>query len=138
MASIHHEIDLDLDAETAWAALRQVELAHRLFAGVLVDGRMDGDVRTVTFADGLVVRERIIDIDDERRRLAYSAFDGTPMEHHNASMQIVPRGNGTSSFVWIADFLPHSFGEAMLPLVRQGAQALKSSLESGQFAEAVS
>ena len=136
MGSIHHEIALDLDADTAWAALRQVELAHKLFAGVLVDGRLEENVRTVTFADGMVVRERIIDVDDERRRLAYSAFDGTPMTHHNASMQIVPDGKETCRFVWIADFLPHSFGEAMLPLVRQGAQALKTNLESGAFAAA--
>jgi hypothetical protein len=136
MGSIHHEIALDLDAEAAWAALRRVELAHKLFTGVLVDARLDGDVRTVTFADGLVVRERIVDVDDERRRLAYSAFDGTPMTHHNASMQIVSEGKGTCRFVWIADFLPHAFGANMLPLVRQGAQALKTALESRAFATA--
>ena len=136
MGSIHHEIPLDLDADTVWAALRQVELAHKLFAGVLLDGRVEEDVRTVTFANGSVVRERIIDVDNDRRRLAYSAFDGTPMTHHNASMQIVSDGKQTCRFVWIADFLPHSFGEAMLPLIRQGAQALKTNLESGAFAAA--
>ena len=138
MGSIHHEIVVDIDADAAWAALRQVGLAHKLFAGVLVDTRLNEDVRSVTFADGLVVRERIVDVDDQRRRLAYSAFDGTPMTHHNASMQLFPEGKGTCRFVWIADFLPHSFGETMLPLVRQGAQALKANLESGAFAAATS
>ena len=133
MGSIHHEIDLAVSAERAWAALRQVGMAHRLFAGVLVDGRLDGDVRTVTFANGQAVRERIIDVDDERRRVVHSAIEGTPMTHHNASMQIFPQGEGGSRFVWIADFLPDSFGETMLPLVRGGAEALKANLESGAF-----
>lgn len=136
MGSIHHETVLDVAADSAWAALRQVELAHKLFAGVLVDARLEGDVRTVTFANGLLVRERIVDVDDERRRLAYFAFDGTPMSHHNASMQIIPESAGRSRFVWIADFLPSSFGETMLPLVEQGAQSLKMSLESGAYAKA--
>lgn len=133
MGSIHDEIILELDAAAAWAALRQVENAHTLFAGVLVDGHLEGNVRTATFANGLVVRELIIDIDDERRRLAHSVVDGTPMTHHNASMQIVPEGSGRCRFVWIADFLPDSFGETMLPLVEQGAQALKANLESGAY-----
>ena len=137
MGSIHHELTLDIGVDRAWAALRQVALAHRLFAGVLIDGRLDGDVRTVTFADGLVVRERIVDVDEERRRVAYSAFEGTPMTHHNASMQVISEGKDRCRFVWIADFLPHAFGDTMLPLVRQGAQALKTNLESGAFAAAM-
>jgi hypothetical protein len=123
MGSIHHEISLDLDAASAWAALRRVDLAHRLFAGVLVDSHFENGVRTVAFAGGQVVRERIIDIDDERRRIAYSAFDGTPLTHHNASMQIVA-DNGRCRFVC---------GDSMLPLIREGTRAMKSNLESGAF-----
>lgn len=131
MGSIRHEVALDTSADQAWRALREVDLARRLFAGVLVDSRLDGDVRTVTFADGLVVRERIVDVNDEERRLAYSAFEGTPMTHHNASMQIVPDGDDRCRFIWIADFLPHNFRDTMLPLVQQGAEALKMNLEKG-------
>ncbi|HEY0628558.1 MAG TPA: SRPBCC family protein [Sphingomicrobium sp.] len=133
MASIQHETVLDLSAEQAWSALREVGLAHRLFAGVLTDGRLDEDVRTVTFANGMTVRERIIDVSDERRRVAYSAIEGTPMTHHNASMQIVPDGEGRCRFVWIADYLPHDFGEKMRPLIEAGTEALKVNLEGGAF-----
>src|SRR5688500_17242898 len=114
MASIHHEIDIHVSADEAWRALRQVGLAHRLFAGVLVDGSIDGDVRAVTFANGLVTRERIIDVDDERRRVAYSVIVGTPMTHHNASMEIVETGPDSCRFIWVADFLPEEFGPTML------------------------
>jgi hypothetical protein len=129
MASIHHEITIGTSAEQAWAALRQVGLAHNLFAPVLTDGHLDGDVRTVTFADGQVIRERIIDISEERRRVAYSVIEGSAMTHHNASMQIVPEGKDRCRFVWVADFLPHEAAGVMAPLMQQGAEALKANLE---------
>jgi hypothetical protein len=136
MGSLRHEIIVEVNVDRAWEALREVGLAHRLFAGVLVAGEYDGEVRTVTFANGLVTRERIVDVSDERRRIAYSAFEGTPMSHHNASMQIDSDQEGRCRFVWIADFLPDAFGETMLPLMRQGAEALKANLESGAFWDA--
>ncbi|MCL6699080.1 SRPBCC family protein [Sphingomonas sp. NSE70-1] len=131
MASLLHETIINVGADRAWSALRQVSLAHRLFADVLIDGRLDGDIRTVTFANGMVVRERVIDINDERRRLAYSVISGTPMTHHNASMQLIPEGEARCRFVWIADFLPDEFAEQMLPLVQQGTDALKRNIERG-------
>ena len=135
MSSIQHEVTIDVSGQRAWAALREVGLAHRLFAGVLVAGEIDGDVRTVTFANGLVTRERIVDVNDERRRVAYAVFEGTPMTHHNASMQIVGDGDGRCRLIWIADFLPDAFSQTMLPLMRQGADAMKANLESGAFSD---
>lgn len=69
MASIRREEIVQVSAEHAWAMLRDVGRPHRVFAGVLVDGSIDGDVRTVTFANGMIVRERIVDIDEEMRRV---------------------------------------------------------------------
>lgn len=130
MASIHWEEPVSVPAERAWAVLRRPGEAHRLFAGVLVDGRVSGDIRTVTFANGLVVRERIIDIDDDRRRLAYAVIDGL-FEHHSASMQILPVDEANCRFVWISDFLPEEKRAAVLPLVKEGSRALARNLEAG-------
>jgi hypothetical protein len=129
MASIQHEVVVAVDAEKAWAALRAVDQAPTLFAPVLVKGHVDGNVRTVWFANGTVVDELIVDIDDKKRRIAYSVVKGTPMTHHNASMQILDAGPGRCRFVWITDFLPNDFGSSIAPLIEQGAQALKHNLE---------
>lgn len=134
MGSIQHEIQLDVSVARAWNAVRQVGLAHKLFAGVLTDGELEGGIRKVTFANGLQVRERIVDVNEERHRVAYSAFEGTPMTHHNASMQILQVGQpNRCRFVWIADFLPDEFGETMLPIMVAGTEALKANLENGAF-----
>lgn len=130
MASIHWEEPVGVPAERAWAALRRPGEAHRLFAGILVDARVSGDIRTVTFANGMVVRERIIDIDDDRRRLAYAVIDGL-FEHHAASMQILPVDEANCRFVWVSDFLPEEKRAAVLPLVRDGSRALARNLEAG-------
>ena len=95
---------------------------------MLADAWLEGDTRVVTFAAGQVVRERIVAIDDERRRIAYAAVrDG--LTHHSASMQVFVDGDGRSRFVWISDFLPDELAAAIRPLVEQGAAAIKQTLE---------
>jgi hypothetical protein len=130
MATIHKEITVEVTPETAWLALRRVGDAHELFTPVLVDGRLAGDTRTVRFANGMVVRERILAIDDDQRRVAYTVLDGPGIAYHHASMQIENAGPGRSRFVWITDFLPEEAGPNLAPLIDQGAAALKNNLEA--------
>ena len=130
MATIHHEVTVNVGADAAWAALREVGNAPRLFAPVLTDGSLDGDLRTVTFANGMVVHERILDVDDKRHRVAYAALDGPGMSYHHASMQVIGGGPTQCTFVWITDFLPADIRDSLMPLIEGGAQALKSNLRS--------
>ena len=129
MASIHKEVRVAAPVEEVWAALRDVANPHRLFRGVLADARLEGDTRVVTFADGLAVRERIVAVDDERRRVAYAVLrEG--LVHHSASMQVFAEGQRRSRFVWVSDFLPDGLGASFGPLIDQGAAALKRTLEA--------
>jgi hypothetical protein len=129
MASVYCEKTVRVPAEKAWAALRDIGNPHRLFAGVLTDAKLDGKVRTVRFANGMVAQERIIDIDDKRRRIAYAVL-GDMFEHHSASMEIAPDGSDRCRFVWTSDILPDERVQMVGPLVEQGAQALVRTLES--------
>jgi carbon monoxide dehydrogenase subunit G len=129
MATIRKDIPIEADAETVWEAVRDVGAVHRrLVPGVLVDTRIDGDARIVTFANGLVIRERIVDIDDEARRFAWSAVGGL-VAHHNASMQVFDEGEGRSRIVWIADLLPHDISGKIGALIDQGVAAIKRTLD---------
>jgi hypothetical protein len=67
MASIHKQVVIDVAPEDAWAALRETGDAYRLFTPVLADSRLDGDIRTARFGTGVIVHERILDVDDRRR-----------------------------------------------------------------------
>ena len=135
MASIHQEISVDVSADQAWAALRQVGQADALFAPVLNGCQLDGDNRIVKFANGMVLHERILDVDDRRRRVAYAAVDGPGMTYHHASMQIVEAGAGRSLFVWVTDFLPEDVRANLAQLIEQGTAALKRNLEAPRSSE---
>ena len=128
MASIYKEAVVDARAANLWAALRDVGNVHHLFRGVLTDARLEDGVRLVTFAGGQVVRERLVTIDEERRRVAYAVIrDG--LSHHSASMQVFAEGKERSRFVWISDFLPDEMAASIGPLAEQGLAALKRTVE---------
>jgi hypothetical protein len=129
VASITKQVELNAPADVAWALLREVGEADKAFAGVLTACRLDGDERTVLFANGMEVKERIINLDDAKRRVAYSVIGGR-FSHHHASMQIETAGEGASRFVWVSDFLPDEAAPMVSGLVDQGAAALKSSVEA--------
>jgi len=79
MASIYKEILIDANAEDVWAAVRDVGAVHRRLApGFVVEVRLEGDSRIVTFANGSVIRELIVDIDDMRHRLVYAVVEWRP------------------------------------------------------------
>jgi hypothetical protein len=131
MASIRKEILIEARPENVWAAVRDVGAVHqRLVPGVLVDARLDGDARVVTFASGAVARELLVDVDDEARRFAYAVVEG-PLRatHHNASMQVFANGEGRSQLVWITDVLPNDLAVSISTLVEQGSAAMKQTLE---------
>jgi hypothetical protein len=129
MASIRREIVIDVGIERAWETLRRVGEPHVLFAPVLVEARLEGDVRMVRFANGLETRERILDVDDERRRVAYAVIESTSLSYHHASMQLETAGPGRCLFVWITDFLPDTAASGIGPLIEQGTAAAKRNLE---------
>jgi hypothetical protein len=75
MASIRKEIQTSASPEQVWDALRDVGALHtRLVPGFVVDTRLEPGERIVTFGNGMVIREPIIDVNDETRRVAWSAM----------------------------------------------------------------
>jgi Polyketide cyclase / dehydrase and lipid transport len=134
MASIHNEVVVDTPADAAWSAIRDVGAIHtRLAREFVVDTRLEGDSRVVTFSGGIVVRERIVDVDDRARRIAYSVVEGSPT-HHNASIQVFPEGSGRSRIVWIADLLPNDIADLIGGMMDRGCAAMKKTLEEANAA----
>ena len=129
MATIHREMRISARPEDVWDAVRDVGAIHkRLVPGFVVDTRLEPGARVVTFANGMVARELIVDLDDKARRLAWSAV-GTQMTHHNASMQIFADGEGGTRAVWIADLLPNELAAPIAGMIEQGLAAMKKTLE---------
>lgn len=132
MASIHREVRIACRPETAWDALRDVGALHtRLVPGFVVDTRLEEGARVVTFGNGMVARELIVDVDDETRRVVWSVVGGV-MTHHNASAQVFPDGRDACRFVWIADLLPNQVAPAITAMIEQGLAVIKATLEQAE------
>lgn len=129
MATIRKELIIEAAADAVWEAVRDVGQVHkRLVPGVLTDARLEDGARVVSFANGMVVRELIVDLDDQQRRFAYAATGGRAT-HHNASIQVVPVDEHRCSLVWITDVLPNEMATSISALVEQGARVMKQTLE---------
>jgi hypothetical protein len=128
MATIRKETTIDVPVDTAWGALRDYGALHELAVGFVTATEMDGGDRLVTFANGTILRERLISIDDEARRVAWTIVDG-PYSHHNGATQVFGEGERRTRFVWTADLLPDETAAPTAEAMEIGTQAIKRELE---------
>ena len=125
MASIRNEVPMHASAAEVWDALRDFGAVHqRLVPGFVTDCRLDGDARVVTFVNGLVARELLVDCNDATRRLAYAIVGGRAT-FYGASVQVLERDTNSSTLVWVIDLLPNELAPAISAMAAQGAAAMQ-------------
>jgi carbon monoxide dehydrogenase subunit G len=130
MPTIHLEITIDAPSATVWDAVRDVGALHtRLVPGFVAATEMLADAATptrrVTFVNGVSADEKIVSIDEERRRLVWSIVG---VEHHNGAMQVFDDADGTR-VTWTADLLPAALVERFSPMMAMGLAKMKGYFE---------
>lgn len=130
MPAIHHQIHIERTAEFVWDAVRDIGALHtRLVPGFVTATEMLTGVATptrrVTFANGAVADEVIVDNDDQRRRLAWSIKS---VEHHNGVMTVVDT-DGSALVTWTADVLPANLVDRFSPMMALSLATMKAHLE---------
>jgi hypothetical protein len=126
MASIYKEVALDARADDVWDAVRDFGAVHRRVApGFLLDAKLDGDARIVTFSNGTVAREVLVTCDDTRKRLVYAVVSER-VKQHSASIQIVADGD-RSRMIWIADVLPNEIAPYIDGQMELGTDAIRKT-----------
>jgi hypothetical protein len=129
MATIRREIITAAQPDDVWEVLREVGALHtRLVPGFVTDTRLEPGARVVTFDNGMVVREAIVTVDDDERRIAWSASGGL-LTHHNASAQVFSDSRGAARVVWIADILPDEAKGAIAAMIDRGMAVMKQTLD---------
>jgi polyketide cyclase/dehydrase/lipid transport protein len=130
MASIRKEIVIDAPGAAVWDAIQDVGALHtRLVPGFVVDTRLEGESRVVTFGNGATVRERIVDRDDSAWRLVWTIVGGR-FDHHNGALQVLGEPGGGCRVVWIADLLPHELAIPVAAVMEQGLEVMRRTLEA--------
>jgi hypothetical protein len=131
MATIIRQSMIDVAAADAWAALSDFGQVHqRLAVGFVTDCTLDApEVRTVTFFNGAVAKERLVGVDEGARRLAYTVIEsGLGPSHHNGAAQVIEDTDGTR-FVWTTDVLPDDLAPTIAGFMDAGIAAIKLTLE---------
>lgn len=128
MASIYKKFTVNASPDRAWDAIRDYAAVHtRLAKGFVTNVQADGMTRTVTFANGFVVKETILTVDDENQRLAYTSVGGRA-SHHNASFQILDPSAKQTTIIWITDLLPDDVASTIETMMDQGIAAIQQTL----------
>ncbi len=129
MASIRITIPIDRPAETVWSAIAETGAVHQLARGFVVDTQVHDGVRVVTFVNGVVAKELLVDIDQDTHRVAYAVVESPlGLRHHHASMEVVADGDARSRLIWVADLLPDEAEPAVRTLMEQGAESMQRAL----------
>jgi hypothetical protein len=128
MASIHKDIAIDAHPDDVWAAVRDFGAVHqRLAPGFVIDARLEGDARIVTFHNGTVARELLVDCDDARRRLVYAVISER-VKHYSASVQVAADGEGRTRMIWIVDVLPNEIAPYIASQMDHAVLAMQKAL----------
>jgi carbon monoxide dehydrogenase subunit G len=129
MASVRREIVTRAPTHAVWDAIRDIGALHtRLVPGFVMDTKLEGQVRIVTFGNGMVIREPIVTIDDARKRLVWSA-EGHVTTHYNAAVEVFATGGNATRVVWTADFLPDEAAETIAAAIEAGMAVMKTTLD---------
>jgi hypothetical protein len=141
MASIHRDIPIDARPEDVWAAVRDFGAVHRRLApGFVLDARLDGEARIVTFANGTIARELLVDCDDTGQRLVYAVISER-VKHYNASVQVTADGvtadgEARARLIWVVDLLPNDIAPYIAGQMDQAALAMRKALDRGPASQA--
>jgi hypothetical protein len=136
MGTIRKSIEVRTEAAEVWRAMRDYGAVHeRVVPGFVVASTLEGRDRVITFISGAVARERLVSLDDDRRRLVYAVVDsGLGFEHHQSSVDVVdvvePGGDRVDDrvgcrIVWTTDLLPDKLAETIDGLMSAGAAAMQ-------------
>jgi carbon monoxide dehydrogenase subunit G len=129
MATLHKATTIAAPLAAVWSAIRDIGALHtRLVPGFVVDTRLEGDVRVVTFGNGMVARETILSLDDERHRLAWNA-EGGRTTHYNAVLEAFEDPAGTR-VTWTTDLLPNEMSAPIAGMQDQALAIMKKTLEA--------
>ncbi len=127
------EIDVAVPAADAWALVADpcgVPTWYPLY----LECTLDGNVRTLSRADGAVLVEEILSRDDDAMTYSYAVTAGLPLAEHQASFTVVPTDAGCR-VVWSTHAVHEDpsidMEERLVDRQMEALQGLRDVLEGG-------
>jgi len=116
MPTIYLEHHVDAPAATVWQQISDIRSPERLTNMIHAVEVIEECERACATDHGKIV-ERIISVDHDRRRVAYTATQSPfPINHHNAALTVTEEPDG-SRLTWITDIEPAEVADALQPVL---------------------
>lgn len=126
MTTIYKEVNIDAPLNKIWESISDTANIADL-VGFLATSNQTDDTRVCTLEGGGELKEKIVSVDDDLKRVAYTITESPlNMEYHSASMQLEETEDGTK-LVWTVDLLPEAAKQQMGPMLEQACIDVKSS-----------
>jgi Polyketide cyclase / dehydrase and lipid transport/Domain of unknown function (DUF4331) len=121
-------VDVSASPDQVWAVIGSFGGAwHPLIAKIRVTGNGLGQLRTIETIDGKQIIEQLDAIDNALRLYRYTMISGIPAAHYNGSMDVKPKGRG-SSVEWRVQYLADGQPDIVVKTIV--TTLLKTGLES--------
>jgi hypothetical protein len=125
--TIYLERHIDAAAAAVWPRISDIRSPEHLTDMVHAVEVIDDCERACVTDHGKIV-ERIVSVDDDRRRVAYTATESPfPISQHNAAMTVTDDGNGCR-LTWITDVEPAAVADALAPVLAAEFEVIVSRL----------
>ena len=120
---------INLPALAIWRVLSDFGAACQYFVMVIdctVEGQGIGALRTLTYADGSHIVERLEALDDVAYRLSYALLSDTPFRDCLTTVTVHDLGPGQCEVAWSAAFQPDGLPASEAVEMLEGAFDLNS------------
>lgn len=129
MAVFEEAIHIDRKPTDVWKVVGD---AHNISGWLpfITESRLEGEYRHCVAGENGTLRERILVVDDESRRIEYTILEAPmPIEFIHAGLQVFP-DNGGSRVVWDTTVTPDEIAEMFSPIYQEGLENLRAQLEA--------
>lgn len=126
MGQAQVDIDIKADPDKVWAVVGDFGGLDKWLPGVESCSQV-GDDRHLEMMN-MKITEHLVRKDDAAKQIVYGITDGVPVEHHQATITVLPAGDG-SKVTWDVD-TDDAMTEMMSQIYQQGLVALKEHIES--------
>ena len=112
MKKLSETAQFNCSAENLWSILSDVGRCD--WVPTIEKITLDADCRVFEMAGMGTITEKILLKDDENMILQYSAIDTpAPIEHHLATMKIIPDGDFACFLEWTTEIEPEIFADSI-------------------------
>jgi hypothetical protein len=102
-------VELAAEAGSVWAVMGRFSLDwHPAVANVTLIGAGIGQLRVLRTLVGKEIIERLVTVDEEKRRYSYALVSGVAAKHYVGTLDVKAKGTGTCIATWRVEFLADS------------------------------